>query len=88
MALSLSSFARVLAAHPAGSCAMCLKVLFEERLFPMCRKQGKFLIVAKLKPDGVRVFEELQALMPDIQLTRGFYGDAHVPVPHSGSFGQ
>lgn len=80
-ALSLSSFARVLSTHPAGSCAMCLKDLFEKRLFLICRQQGKTQIVAKLEPDGVRVFKELQSLIPGIQLTSGFHGDALVPVP-------
>ena len=82
-ALTLSSFARVLADHPAGSCAMCLKSLFETPLFPLCREQGKTQIVAKLEPGGVRVFKELQALMPGIALSRGFYWDALVPVPAS-----
>lgn len=81
MALSLSSFARVLSTRPAGSCAMCLKNLFEKRLFLICLQQGKTQIIAKLEPDGVRVFKELQSLIPGIQLTSGFYGDALVPVP-------
>lgn len=79
-ALSLSSFARVVSTRPAGSCAMCLKDLFEKRFFPICRQQGKTQIVAKLEPDGVRVFKELQSLMPGIQLTSGFYWDAFVTV--------
>jgi hypothetical protein len=81
LALSLSSFARVLAAHPTGTCAMCLDHLFKMQLFPMCRQQGKTQIFAKLEPDGVRVFKELQALMPSIQLDPGFYWSALVPVP-------
>lgn len=80
-ALSLSSFARVLSKRPAGSCAMCLKDLFEKRLFQICRQQGKNQIVAKLEPDGVRVFKELLSLMPGIQLTPGFYWNMLVPVP-------
>ena len=83
LALSLSSFARVLAEHPAGSCAMCLKVLLETQLFPMCREQDKTQIVAKLEPDGVGVFRELESFIPGIRLTPGFYWDALVPVPPS-----
>ena len=82
-ALSLSSFARVLANHPVGSCAVCLKTLFQRRLFPLCRQLGNTQIVAKLEPDGVRVFKELLDLMPGIALSRGFYWDALVPVPAS-----
>lgn len=80
-ALSLSSFARVISTRPRGSCAMCLKDLFEKRLFPMCRQQDKTQIVAKLEPDGVRVSKDLRFLMPGIQLTSGFYWDALVTVP-------
>ena len=79
-ATSLSSFARVLPAHPTGSCAMCLKALFESRIFPLCRLQGKTQIVAKLEPGGVQVFKELQALLPGVQLKPGFYWDACVLV--------
>lgn len=82
-ALSLSSFARVLADHTAGTCAMCLKALFETQLFPLCREHGKTQIVAKLEPGGVCVFKELQPMMPSITLARGFYWDALVPVPAS-----
>lgn len=85
IALSLSSFARVLDQHPAGKCATCLQVLLETRLFPMCLQQGKTQIVAKLEPDGARVFQELKCLIPGIQLTRGFYWNALVPVPPSRS---
>jgi hypothetical protein len=60
---------------------MCLKLLFEERLFPMCRQRGKIQIVAKLEPDGAQVFKKLQSLMPGIQLIPGFYVDALVSVP-------
>jgi hypothetical protein len=80
-AANLSSFARVLPTHPAGSCATCLKTLFEHHVFPKCRLQGKTQIVAKLEPGGVQVFKELQALMPGVQLNQGFYWDASVPVP-------
>lgn len=79
--LNLSSFARVLARRPAGSCAMCLKHLFKERLFPMCRQQGKTTIAARLEPGGVQVFKELRALMPGIELTGAPYWAALVPVP-------
>lgn len=77
---SLSSFARVLPTHPAGSCAMCLKALFESRIFPLCRLQGKTQIVAKLELGGVLVFKELQVLLPGVQLKPGFYWDACVKV--------
>jgi hypothetical protein len=81
-ALSLSSFARVLPDHPAGSCAMCLKELFEKQIFPTCRRLGKTGISARLTPDGVEIFKELGNLMLGVQLTPdGFYWKGFVGNP-------
>jgi len=80
-AATLSSFARVLPTTPAGNCAMCLKALFENWIFQICRTQGKTQIVGKLEPGGVLVFKELQTLIQGVQLKPGFYCDASVPVP-------
>lgn len=68
-ALSLASFARVLAVRPAGSCAMCLKGLFENVIFPICREQGKIRISARLTPRGRKVFEDLRTFGLEIRLT-------------------
>lgn len=81
ISMALSSFARVLAARPRGNCAMCLSVLFKEKLFPMCRQKGKSNITARLEPDGEEVFKDLKAFMPPIQLVPGYYCSAIVPVP-------
>lgn len=82
-ALSLSSFARVFPDHPVGSCAMCLKELFEKHIFPTCRCQGKTGISTRLTVDGRKVFEELRTLMPGIQLTHsGAFRSGFVSVSH------
>ncbi len=84
-ALNMSSFARVGDRQPTDSCAKRLMVLFEERLFPMCREQGKNEIVATLTTEsGIQAFKDLKGLMPGIELLSGPRWVARVPVPHRG----
>lgn len=73
-ALCLSSFARIDAAHPHGTCAMCLKLLIEKALVPLGRTLHKTRILAVLNRDSTRVFHELQSMLPGVHHGPGDYG--------------
>jgi hypothetical protein len=70
----LSSFARVDAARPRGTCALCLHHLLDEALAPLGHALRKTRVVAALNRDGNRVFDELQALRPGVTHGSGEWG--------------
>ena len=71
-ALCISSLARIDASPLEENCAMCLKLLLKEKLFPLCREQHKSQITAALVTSGgVTVLEELKAIMPGVNLGNG-----------------
>ena len=83
-ALCLSSFARVDAAHPRGSCAMCLKLLIEDALVPLGWTLQKTRIMAVLNRDGTRVFHELQSLLPGVTHGSGEGGFGMIELEDEG----
>ena len=83
--LGISSLARIDAAHPSGTCAMCLKCLIEEQLIPLCHAQRKTRIAAVLTVSGTRVFRELQSIFPGVRLGSGTYGIGVIDVAQPAS---
>jgi hypothetical protein len=62
--INLSSFARIVS-QPKGEAPNCLRKLIEDKLVPLCRKNGKKFISTRIATDrGEKVFRCLQKEKP------------------------
>lgn len=62
--INLSSFARIVT-QPKGKATDCLRIVIQDKMVPMCRENGKGIIVARIATDrGEKVFHQLRRKLP------------------------